>query len=241
MKTVNFKTLGPTTILIEWPKEISPEIHNELLAFRKLVKLFSNQILETVISYNAIGLFLKSGANAEHLIQQIKETISLDKIKPLKTGIIWQVPVCYEPAFSPDMELMRKQTGLTAKQLIQKHTLATYRIYFCGFLPGFIYLGGLDPALEAPRLKSPRKRVPKGAVGIAGLQTGIYPQESPGGWNLIGRCPLSIFNPNNDAKPSPFNAGQLLQFYAVKGKEFTKIEGEVAKGTYSLKFKQTND
>ncbi len=235
MNTLSYKTMGPHTVIIEWPKVISPEIHNELLAFRKLVKLFSNQIQETVISYNAIGLYLKESTSAQELIQQIKVTISLDKIEPYTSKVIWEIPVCYHATFSPDLNRVMSHTGLSAKEIIKRHTAANYRLYFCGFLPGFIYLGGLDKTIATPRLASPRVKVPRGAVGVAGIQTGIYPQESPGGWNLIGACPLTIFDPNNKEKPSPFNAGQKIRFYAVSLSDYEQIRKKVEQGTYSLK------
>lgn len=235
MHTLNYTAIGNQTVLIEWPKVIAPEIHDELLAFRALVKLYSNKIQETVITYNAIALYLKHGAIAQDLITEIKQVISLNKVAPKESPVIWEIPVCYDHEFAPDLARIMAHTKLSSDAIISRHTKPLYRIYFCGFLPGFIYLGGLDQAIATPRLDSPRLKVPKGGVGIAGLQTGIYPSESPGGWNLIGRCPLSIFSPYNPDKPSPFNAGQRLQFKSITKARFLEIKDQIAQGRYKLK------
>lgn len=235
MNSLRMRAFGRQTLLIEWPKTISPEIHAELLAYRKLVKLFSDKIQETVITYQALAVHLKPGHSPMALKEELEETISLSEVKPVKPTMLWELPVCYHPDLAVDFEAILKENKLTETQLIEKHTAVDYHIYFCGFLPGFIYLGGLDPALHSPRLDKPRVHVPAGSVGIAGSQTGIYPGDSPGGWKLIGRCPVPIFDPLNDDRPSPFRAGQLLRFVPVGMKEYKEIEQVVAQGEYTIK------
>ncbi|NQX77148.1 5-oxoprolinase subunit PxpB [Gilvibacter sp.] len=238
MSAIRIRPFGKHTLLIEWPAVISPEIHAELLAYRKLVKLFSDQIAETVISYNAIALHLKPTQSPSELKKELEETLSLNEVVAAKPSVRWELPVCYEPQLALDLETFLRDKQLSLEQLIQEHTGVDYHIYFCGFLPGFIYLGGLNEELHHPRLSNPRTRVPAGSVGIAGSQTGIYPQDSPGGWNLIGRCPVPIFDPSNSKHPSPFNAGNLLRFVPVSYKEFKEIEKQVALGVYVLTKKE---
>ncbi|HLO67907.1 MAG TPA: 5-oxoprolinase subunit PxpB, partial [Holophaga sp.] len=114
----------------------------------------------------------------------------------------------------PDLEAVARHCGLAPEEVARRHAGATYRVHFLGFAPGFPYLGGLDPALAAPRLDAPRTRVPAGSVGIAGAQTGIYPLESPGGWRLIGRTPLVLFDPRRP-EPCLLRPGDLLRFVEV--------------------------
>ncbi|RLF64854.1 MAG: allophanate hydrolase, partial [Thermoplasmata archaeon] len=118
--------------------------------------------------------------------------------------------------------------GLTEDDVIEIHSKPTYRVYMLGFTPGFAYMGGLDERIAAPRLETPRKKVPAGSVGIAGKQTGIYPIESPGGWRLIGRTPLKLFDPKKDP-PTLLLPGDLVKFVPIDKEEFYRILKEESK------------
>ena len=133
-----------------------------------------------------------------------------------------EIPVCYGGEYGPDLAAVAAHTGLAAREVIARHAAPTYLVHLLGFLPGFPYLGGLDARLATPRRASPRALVPAGAVGIAGAQTGIYPLASPGGWQLIGRTPLPLFNP---AWPQPtrLRAGQQLRFVPISAAEFHQL------------------
>ena len=144
-----------------------------------------------------------------------------DKAKNMAV-YLYRLPVCYTLRFCEDVALFSAR-GIDHGTLIQKHTEPTYNVYMLGFLPGFVYLGGLDPKLAMPRRKSPRPKVEKGAVGIAGQQTGIYPMESPGGWNIIGRTPFPLFLPQNDP-PVILQAGDRVRFYAIDEAEFFDLK-----------------
>ena len=127
------------------------------------------------------------------------------------SGNIVEIPVHYGGADGPDLELVARHTGLTPEQVIARHTAADYVVFFLGFQPGFAYLGGLDPSLATPRRAEPRLAVPIGSVGIGGEQTGIYPAESPDGWQLLGRTPLKLFDPARTA-PSLLAPGDRVRF-----------------------------
>ena len=129
---------------------------------------------------------------------------------------------------------MAAHNGLTIEQVVQTHTGAPYLIYMIGFMPGFPYLGGMSPKITAPRLDTPRSKVPPGSVGIAGNQTGIYPLAGPGGWRIIGRTPLKLFDPHREP-PALFQAGDYVAFVSIAPDEFDRIEREVAEGTYRVK------
>ena len=141
-----------------------------------------------------------------------------------RQGKIVGIPVCYAGDFAPDMEGVSAHTGFYREEVIVRHTSPLYRIYMLGFLPGFPYLGGLDPALETPRLETPRTKIPAGSVGIGGAQTGIYPLESPGGWRIIGRTPLKPYDPGR-AEPFLYRAGDSIRFYPVSRDEYDSIAG----------------
>jgi inhibitor of KinA len=133
-----------------------------------------------------------------------------------------RVPVCYGSVQGPDLSDLAKEKDMDELSFIELHSSAVYTVYMIGFVPGFAYLGGMDPLLSAPRKNKPRAEVPVGSVGIAGLQTGIYPLTTPGGWQLIGQTPLRLFDPSR-AQPSLFQAGDLLKFYQISVEQFITL------------------
>jgi KipI family sensor histidine kinase inhibitor len=124
------------------------------------------------------------------------------------------IPVCYDTEFGPDLQEVANQAKLPIHEVIRLHSSATYRVHFLGFTPGFAYLGGLPDTLHTPRLATPRKHVPAGSVAIAGTQAGIYPVDSPGGWRLIGRTPVRIFQPDA-THPTLLKPGDLVEFAVI--------------------------
>ena len=134
-----------------------------------------------------------------------------------------RIPVCYESPFSPDMEYIMAEKELSRDRVIALHTGRNYQVYMIGFLPGFPYMGELDPRLVFPRKATPRGRVEAGSVGIAGVQTGIYPVVSPGGWQIIGRTPLVLFDRASDP-PVALEAGDQVQFYGITSGEFRRMD-----------------
>jgi KipI family sensor histidine kinase inhibitor len=133
-----------------------------------------------------------------------------------------EIPVCYGDAFGPDLDAVAAHAGLDASDVIERHANAEYRVAMLGFMPGFAYLLGLDPALHAPRRASPRTRVPAGSVAIGGAQTGIYPRELPGGWQLIGRTPLALFDASR-TPPALLRPGQRVRFRPIDAGEFAAL------------------
>lgn len=133
------------------------------------------------------------------------------------------IPVCYNGAFGPDLEYVARHTKLTPQQVIASHTRGKYQVYMIGFAPGFPYLGGMAKKLATPRKQNPRPAIPAGSVGIAGGQTGVYPIETPGGWQLIGRTPLQLFNPQRQ-QPSLLQAGDLVRFVSISETEYWRLK-----------------
>ena len=136
-----------------------------------------------------------------------------------------RVPVLYGGEFGPDLSNVAKLHGLSEAEVVELHTAPNYLIYMLGFLPGFCYLGGLDERLATPRLATPRVSIPAGSVGIAGAQTGVYPLPSPGGWQLIGRTPLKLYDPHR-AQPILLDAGMRLKFCPIDRAEYDRLRRE---------------
>lgn len=134
------------------------------------------------------------------------------------------IPICYGGKFGPDLDEVAQLHGITAADVINAHSGATYHVYLIGFTPGFGYLGGMPEALATPRKPTPRNSVPAGSVGIAGKQTGIYPLETPGGWQLIGRTPIRLFNPDSKY-PALLKVGDKVVFKAIEHDEFESYNG----------------
>lgn len=134
-----------------------------------------------------------------------------------------EIPVCYEGEFGPDLEYVAEFNRITVEEVIHIHSSGEYLVYMIGFAPGFPYLGGLSEKLYTPRRKSPRTKIPKGSVGIAGSQTGVYPIETPGGWQIIGRTPLELFDFNVYDKPI-LECGDVVKFYPVSKGDYAKFK-----------------
>jgi inhibitor of KinA len=142
---------------------------------------------------------------------------------PLVAAEVQEIPVWYGGEYGPDLAFVAQHTGLVPSEVIARHAAPNYLVHMLGFAPGFPYLGGLDAALATPRLALPRALVPAGSVGIAGPQTGIYSLPTPGGWQLIGRTPLRLFNPTW-AQPSLLRAGQHLRFVPIGAAEYARLQ-----------------
>ena len=156
--------------------------------------------------------------------------VSLSSI-PIPPPTVIEIPVLYGGEMGPDIENVAEHNHKTVEEVIKIHTSEEYLIYMIGFIAGFPYLGGMSKEIATPRLKSPRVKIEGGSVGIAGEQTGIYPVASPGGWQLIGRTPLKLYDADRE-KPVLLEAGQYIKFAAVTEEEYKKIEKEVEDGTY---------
>nr|WP_299167349.1 5-oxoprolinase subunit PxpB [uncultured Allomuricauda sp.] len=227
---INIKQYGQNSVLVEWPNIVDEAILEDILQFVESFKNLNLAGWEMSAAYNSLTLVnSKEEVNFENIEKLILECYSKRMDSKVKNErFLWKIPVCYDVDFGIDIEEVSKTLKLSIKELIELHTSFKYTVYGIGFLPGFMYLGGLPATLEIPRRKEPRLAVAKGSVGLASKQTGIYPQDSPGGWNIIGSCPIPIFNPKLE-KPCFVNVGDKIQFYKISRAEYDlhKIEGEV--------------
>jgi len=232
---------GDCGILLQWDFDFNPENLKFLLSAKaKIDRMLDNPEVEVINTYTALLLIypiaVTTRLNDFKRLQEI-DFSSLENISIAQRLI--EIPVCYDLCFGLDLEFLAKEKEMSIESLISLHTAPVYTVYFIGFLPGFPYLGGLDARLAFPRKKSPRNKIEKGAVGIAENQTGIYPQASPAGWQIIGNCPLTLFNPIAST-PCLLRAGDQIRFKSVDKEEHKAIKAEVDNGDYELKTNSEN-
>lgn len=204
--------LGETVILLECASSVRIEkIHQ---CSRIVIEILGKELVDIVPAYHSIAVF--TSLSIEDLVNRLKN-VETDEHSTMATLAIVELPICYEVGL--DTERISKHNGLSLKEMISMHLNGVYRSLFVGFTPGFIYADGLDEQLNCPRLDNPRKGIAAGSVGIAGNQTGIYSIESPGGWNIIGRTPVKIFDSTRD-EPMLIGIGQQYKFHRITKSEF---------------------
>lgn len=186
-------------------------------------------IVEYVPGYTTVTFYYDPWAISEQgkfnpydqIVERIQQALRQVKLEKASRSEIIEVPVCYGEEFGPDLEFVAQYTTLTPREVIELHSKGIYLVHMIGFAPGFPYLGGLSKKLTTPRKEHPRKVIPQGSVGIAGNQTGVYPIETPGGWQLIGRTPLKLFDPDR-TKPSLLQAGDKIRFVPISAAEYER-------------------
>ena len=227
MQKVKILIEGDSSVLIVFGDTISTEINQRITATVKLIK---EQRIEGIV--DMIPAFASLLINYNPLVisyaalrRRLERILRMEIRSEATVRRVYEIPVCYGGAYGPDLGQIADHAGLTPEEVIDIHTSRDYLIYMLGFLPGFCYLGGLDKEIATPRLKTPRVKIPAGSVGIAGEQTGVYPLESPGGWQLIGQTPLRFYDPHRE-KPILCEAGMHIQFYPIDREEFDRIYRE---------------
>jgi len=224
---------GERAVSIEFGQIISEDINNIVLAFEQMLIAHPlNGIVETIPSYCSLLIcFNPLVISFEMLCEEIENRLQRLYFDYSSDSRLWTIPCCYGMHFGMDMDMVCCNAGLSEKEVIALHCKTDYRVYMLGFLPGFVYLGGLNLRLETPRLKTPRTAVPRGSVGIGGNQTGIYPVVSPGGWNIIGCTPFELFTPCSN-EPVLCRAGDYLRFVPISADEYYSIRRDVIRGKY---------
>jgi len=234
---LTYKPFGESAILIEWPQNISIDILDDIRNFSFKI---NNQNIKYILEVNFVysSLLVIYNYNKINYINLKKElqflyNQRLASKNNLKTTI-WEIPVCYDIEFGIDLPFLSLQKKISIEEIISTHSSSLYTVFGIGFLPGFLYLGGLSKKLHFKRRDIPRLEVPKGAIAIGGKQTGIYPKISPGGWHIIGKTPISIFEINRE-KPCLVIPGDKVKFNPISKGEFKSIKLEIEAGIYKLK------
>ena len=233
MADVKFLLTGDTSLSVEFGNEISEAINTQIRAFN--IALQNSKIpgiVETVPTYRSLMVHYDPGVIQDApLVKKLKGLLGqLDNIV-IPPSEVLEVPVLYGGEMGPDLAFVAEHNGKTPEEVIKIHTSTEYLIYMLGFTPGFTYLGGMSEEIATPRLKTPRVKIPGGSVGIAGSQTGVYPIDSPGGWQLIGRTPVKMYDPDRETPILP-QAGQYIKFRAIDQKEYDEIAAQCQAGTY---------
>ncbi|WP_336824196.1 5-oxoprolinase subunit PxpB [Sporosarcina sp. USHLN248] len=190
--------------------------------------------VEAIPGYNNLTIFYDPIKIAEeYKTTQMQQTFintiesmlkNIGEIKATERDVV-AIPVCYDEEYGPDLTYVAKFHNLSIEKVIELHSETIYTVHMLGFAPGFPFLGGMDQRIATPRKTTPAPAIPAGSVGIAGIQTGVYPIETPGGWQIIGRTPLSLFQPHMHP-PSLLIAGDKLKFYPITKEEFMELEGK---------------
>ncbi|WP_117883399.1 5-oxoprolinase subunit PxpB [Aureibaculum luteum] len=233
---LTYKCYGKSAILIEWPSKIDKKICEDVILFKnKILNNSSKEVVQVINTYSSLTIMYDSTINIIYDdILDLKSLYQQEIDSEITKKYRWEIPVCYDAQFGIDLEEVGSENELTNREIIDLHLSPIYTVYFIGFLPGFLYLGGLDKRLHIPRKSNPRLRVEKGAVAIGGVQTGIYPSISAGGWYVIGNSPISFFNVKAK-EPCFAKASDEIQFKSIGLSEYNKIQSEVVKGKYKLK------
>lgn len=225
IKSPSITPASDRSIMLRFEDGISEYIHEHVFYFHSLlVNKFKKKIANTSPAYNSILIRLADGVSVWRMIAKLKQLFEEEHEISIEQKQTVKIPVCYDKEFALDIDRVSKHTKLSTDEIIHLHTKGKYLVYFLGFSPGFPYIGGMDQKLETPRLNSPRIEVMQGSVAIGGKQTGIYPITSPGGWNIIGRTPLILFDWNKISNPI-LQMGARIQFYAISHKEFSQHQG----------------
>lgn len=232
---LKFSRYNEYSILIEWPAVMDENMLINILSFKKSIQnSIINSIVEIVNAYNSLLIVYDLAIdNINDEILRLKSlNIKADTIEDTSSRL-WRIPVCYDADFGIDLEAFSKEKQLSKNEVIELHSSAIYTIFFIGFLPGFLYLGGLNNKLHLNRKSTPNLDIKKGSVGIGGNQTGIYPKNSPGGWHIIGKTPIDFFNANS-SPPCVFSSGDKLQFYAISKAQFLDLEQNIKNNQFQL-------
>ena len=209
-----------SSVLVEFGEVVAPEIRAHVLGlFHALQRLADARIRNVHPGYVSLLMEFDPLAMTHPEAAAMVETLATGGAPfPAASGRTVEIPVCYDSDFGPDLEDVATHTGMTVSEVVRVHSGADYQVAFLGFTAGFAYLDGMPKTLSAPRLATPRRAVPAGSVGIAGGQTGIYPAETPGGWRLIGRTPLRMFDPKA-SQPTLLLPGDHVHFVSISRTE----------------------
>lgn len=216
--------IGDSALVVLFEARIDPAINVRAIRLAEALERSQIEGMHDVVpAYRSVAVYFDPlRTNYDVLIDRIEREAARPDEAGRDNREVVEIPVCYGGLFGPDLEGVASFAGLSEQEVIARHTSVTYRVFMLGFVPGFAYMGIVDERIAAPRHRTPRVRVPKGSVGIAGAQTGVYPAETPGGWQLIGRTPLDPFDPR---RPEPFlmRAGDAVRFAAIERGEYDRL------------------
>ena len=206
---------GDSGWLIELPERIDAEVNTRAIRIARAVERSGMPVTDVVVGYRSVMVYVDPLAETASGIERRLQEMAADPPGADEaTGATVEVPVCYDGPCGPDLQDIAAFAQCSVEEVIQRHLALEYRVFVVGFVPGFAYMASVDPKIAAPRRSSPRLKVPPGSVAIAAGQTGIYPAETPGGWSLIGRCPVRPYDPDRP-EPFLFHPGDTVRFTRI--------------------------
>lgn len=233
LKTPDVRLVSEDTVLVRLADRIDPALPGVIHSLKDDLDGHFGPLLQDLIpSYTTLMCVFAPGqadmasvrSRVEARTRKLLRNPTLTRAEP---GRCHRLPVCYDPELAPDLLSHAAHCGLTAEALVKLHSERSYQVFAIGFSPGFGFLGEVDPRIAGPRHDVPRTRVPAGSVGIAGSQTAVYPKASPGGWQIIGRCPTTLFDPHH---LSLLAVGDRVTFYPVSRQQFLDLGGLISDG-----------
>ena len=210
---IRWLPLGDSALTLVFGDEIDPHVHRRILAVARSFRTDPPRgVVEVVSAYTTLGIWFDPlERNAADLAAELTERAEDVEADGQTESREWVIPVRYD---GPDLDEVAERLKLDAQEVVRRHTATEYRVFLLGFVPGFAFLGLLDPSLELPRRSSPRLKVPAGSVAIAGRQTAVYPLDTPGGWHLLGHTDLALFDVRRDP-PALLGVGDRIRFEAI--------------------------
>lgn len=228
---VRLLALGDSAWTVEFGTRMNTELNAQVMALanriaqaRRDEPLFAT-VTDVVPTFRSLTVHFApqtTDVDADALATQLL-AMAQDNQPQTVEGKHWRLPACFDVSFAPDLPAWAQAKKIDENQLIQRMLDTSFRVYMIGFLPGFPYMGGLPPELAMPRLTSPRQRVPANSIAIAGEMCAVYPWESPGGWNLIGKTPVQLFDPHQVDQPAMLAAGDMVSWYAIDKAEYEHL------------------
>ncbi|MGN0168708.1 MAG: 5-oxoprolinase subunit PxpB [Acetatifactor sp.] len=238
-KKTRYLPAGDSALVVEFGNEVSEKLNTKVQQMsEKIVKASRTAMLsgvgEVIPTFRSLLVTYDPLATDFELLKNRLMKLEEEIQEETKTSRrILKIPCCYGGRYGLDLADLMEYTGLSREEVIERHSSVDYRIYMMGFLPGFAYLGGLDKKLEMPRLKTPRVKIPAGAVGIGGSQTGVYPMDSPGGWRLIGGTPVDFYDPERE-EPILCKAGEYIRFVPITMDDYYDIRHMILRNEYCV-------
>ena len=235
------KQYAEDALTVTLANEVDEAVNASLVQIKEIIL---NQdfkgVTDIVLSYTSLIIYFDILTADKNKIIDVLENIDFSDLSSFEPSYkVVEIPVYYGGKFGPDISRF-KEKGLSEEEVIEMHSNKEYLVYMLGFMPGFPYLGGLDEKLYMARLDSPRKSIPAGSVGIGGQQTGMYPFQSPGGWNLLGRTPIPLYDKNRD-QAILYEAGDRIIYRAIDEKEYYDIEEAYKNGDYQVTVEHRGD
>ncbi|WP_137890951.1 5-oxoprolinase subunit PxpB [Ramlibacter sp. 2FC] len=228
--------LGDSAWTVEFGDRIDPGLNARVMNLADAVRAARGAepafatVLDLVPSFRSLTVHYDPLASDANALGQRLLALAGAVDERAHEGRRWRLPVCFDEEFAPDLAALAQAKGLPVQQVIDLLTQARFRVYMIGFMPGFPYMGGLPPQLAMPRLATPRKRVPAHSLAVAGEMCSVYPWDSPGGWNLLGRTPVPLFSLAQGEQPAWLAAGDQVRWYEVARGEYERLLAELAVG-----------